>query len=136
MDFRSIAWLAPVLVMLSSAARAEDLSGRLGRPAGAEASVARHEPSSKKAHLPPARSRDSRARTAPSLPANSLPAERRAAALPAPVPQKPAGATTGPSLDFKWRATNDRINPYSAVNHAVGPNGQGDTFEGGVKFGF
>jgi hypothetical protein len=40
------------------------------------------------------------------------------------------------SLDLKWRATNDRNDPFDAVRHTSGPNGPGDAVEGGVKFGF
>ena len=37
---------------------------------------------------------------------------------------------------LKWRATNDRVDPYDAVRHSSGPNGPGDAVEGGVKLGF
>jgi hypothetical protein len=49
------------------------------------------------------------------------------------APNEPKG---GVSLDLKWRATNDRVDPYDAVRHSSGPNGPGDAVEGGVKLGF
>jgi hypothetical protein len=49
------------------------------------------------------------------------------------VSSEPAG---GVSLDFKWRATNDRTDPFDAVRHTSGPNGPGDAVQGGIKVGF
>jgi len=50
-----------------------------------------------------------------------------------PAPSDPGG---GVSLDFKWRASNDKVDPFDAVRHTSGPNGQGDAVQGGVKIGF
>jgi hypothetical protein len=49
------------------------------------------------------------------------------------APSEPDG---GVSLDLKWRATNDKVDPFDAVRHSSGPNGPGDAVEGGVKIGF
>ena len=46
---------------------------------------------------------------------------------------EPAG---GVSLDFKWRATNDKTDPFDAVRHSSGANGPGDAVQGGIKIGF
>jgi hypothetical protein len=66
----------------------------------------------------------------PLAPKGAKPAVAPAARL---VPKQPEG---GVSLDLKWRATNDKIDPYDAVRHTSGPDGQGDAVEGGVKLGF
>ncbi|HXW20785.1 MAG TPA: hypothetical protein VEK35_09805 [Roseiarcus sp.] len=50
-----------------------------------------------------------------------------------PAAKEPQG---GVALDLKWRATNDKVDPYDAVRHTSGPDGQGDAVEGGVKLGF
>jgi hypothetical protein len=42
----------------------------------------------------------------------------------------------GVSLGLKWHATNQPIDLYDAIRHTSGPDGPGDTFEGGIKFGF
>ena len=49
------------------------------------------------------------------------------------APSEPDG---GVSLDLKWRATNDKVDPFDAVRHSSGANGQGDAVQGGVKIGF
>ncbi len=49
------------------------------------------------------------------------------------APKEEAG---GISLGLKWRAANQPIDPYDAVRHTSGPDGPGDTFEGGIKLGF
>jgi hypothetical protein len=49
------------------------------------------------------------------------------------APSEPDG---GVSLDLKWRATNDKADPFDAVRHSSGPNGEGDAVQGGVKIGF
>jgi hypothetical protein len=49
------------------------------------------------------------------------------------APSEPNG---GVSLDFKWRASNEKVDPFDAVRHTSGPNGPGDAVQGGVKIGF
>lgn len=49
------------------------------------------------------------------------------------APKDPAANV---SLGLKWRATNEPVDPYDAIRHTSGPDGPGDTFEGGVKLGF
>jgi hypothetical protein len=49
------------------------------------------------------------------------------------APLEPQG---GVSFDLKWRATNDKADPYDAVRHDSGPNGPGDAVQGGLKLGF
>lgn len=48
----------------------------------------------------------------------------------------PAEPASGVSLGVKWHATNEPIDPYDAIRHTSGPDGPGDTFEGGIKLGF
>ena len=49
------------------------------------------------------------------------------------APSEPNG---GVSLDLKWRATNEKTDPFDAVRHSSGPDGAGDAVQGGVKIGF
>jgi hypothetical protein len=58
---------------------------------------------------------------------------RRRSQAQAAAPSEPDG---GVSLDLKWRATNEKTDPFDAVRHSSGPNGPGDAVQGGVKIGF
>jgi hypothetical protein len=40
------------------------------------------------------------------------------------------------SIGLKWHATNEPVDPYDSVRHTSGPDGPGDTLEGGIKLGF
>jgi len=66
-----------------------------------------------------------------------LGAQRTASPAPATSPGRPPNEPQGGvSLNLKWRATNDKVDPYDAVRHDSGPNGPGDAVEGGIKLGF
>lgn len=69
--------------------------------------------------------------------ASRLEPTKKTKATPQPsssvVPKEPGG---GVSLDLKWRATNEKVDPFDAVRHSSGPNGEGDAVQGGVKIGF
>ena len=54
-------------------------------------------------------------------------------AVVGPSPTQPKGDV---SFTYKWHATNEPIDPYNSVRHTAGPDGPGDTFMGGLKFGF
>jgi hypothetical protein len=56
------------------------------------------------------------------------------------LPSDSSGGTAQPSggvsLDLKWHATNEPVDPFDAVRHTSGPDGAGDAVLGGVKLGF
>ncbi len=56
--------------------------------------------------------------------------------FPPAANRAPKEAAGGVSLGLKWHATNEPIDPYDAIRHTSGPDGPGDTFEGGIKLGF
>jgi hypothetical protein len=68
---------------------------------------------------------------------NASPIAPQKNASPSPRPgvaaKEPQG---GLSLDMKWRASNDKVDPYDAVRHSSGPGGSGDAVQGGIKLGF
>ncbi len=70
---------------------------------------------------------------------NASPIGAQKPAHPAPL-SRTGGASSeaqgGVSLDFKWRATNEKVDPYDAVRHTSGPEGPGDAVQGGIKLGF
>lgn len=94
--------------------------------------VPAHEHKKAQTGVPSAKSGSTHAKisNAPSVDAQTF-------ASPSPVMHRaPIHSENGPSFGFRWRATNDKIDPYDAVNHEAGPNGQGAAVEGGLKFGF
>jgi hypothetical protein len=121
------------IVAVASAARAEDVGGPLNiAPSAQSHAAAKHSQRKAKSAAPAKQSNSARASDVPSAPVAGQ-------APPASAPvlhDATSGSDNGPSLDFRWHATNDRIDPYDAVNHAAGPEGQGAGFLGGVKFGF
>jgi hypothetical protein len=48
----------------------------------------------------------------------------------------PKETAPGMSIGLKWHATNEPVDPYDSVRHTSGPDGPGDTLEGGIKLGF
>jgi hypothetical protein len=68
---------------------------------------------------------------------NASPIAPQKSAAPSPRPgvaaKDPQG---GLSVDLKWRANNDKVDPYDAVRHSSGPGGPGDAVQGGIKLGF
>jgi hypothetical protein len=71
----------------------------------------------------------------PYAPASS-PQKGSNAAPGAQTRQAPVEPQGGLSLDLKWHATNDKVDPYDAVRHTSGPDGPGDGVAAGVKLGF
>jgi|SRR5271170_4658779 len=53
-----------------------------------------------------------------------------------PATRKSVEPQGGVSLDLKWHATNDRVDPFDSVRHTSGPDGAGDGIEGGLELGF
>jgi hypothetical protein len=125
-----------VTAFVATAAVADDLGNASGQSA---APAAKPQPGMKKpknsaldaAHVGLDQIQFSQPNASPLAPTKNI----KAAPLPRPgaAPSEPRG---GVSLDFKWRASNDKVDPFDAVRHSSGPNSPGDAVQGGVKIGF
>jgi len=122
-----------LIVAVASAASAEDVGGPLNiAPSAAPQAAPAHQQRKSKRAAPAAKSGSAHVPEVKSPPIGT-----QIPPPPAPVLHDATnGSDNGPALDFKWHATNDKVDPYDAVNHEAGPEGQGAGIEGGVKFGF
>jgi hypothetical protein len=124
--------VAPIFILaVAAVARADDLAGPLNAQPAAQSAVSAPKKQHKaKRPAPPTKS------SASAQQAQLPSADPQTDIAPTPAARSANGTSGEPSLGLNWHATNDKVDPYDAVNHESGPYGQGFGFQGGVKFGF